>query len=71
VFDYLRSEKIGANVHYIPIHTQPFYERRGFKLGDFPACEHYYGRAISIPLFPALTEEQQLRVVAALEHALL
>jgi UDP-4-amino-4,6-dideoxy-N-acetyl-beta-L-altrosamine transaminase len=71
VFDYLRSENIGANVHYIPIHTQPFYERHGFKLGDFPSSERYYGRAISIPLFPALTEAQQGRVVAALEHALL
>jgi UDP-4-amino-4,6-dideoxy-N-acetyl-beta-L-altrosamine transaminase len=70
VFDYLRSEKIGANVHYIPIHTQPFYEKLGFKMGDFPACERYYSRAISIPLFPALTEAQQQRVVTALEHAL-
>jgi UDP-4-amino-4,6-dideoxy-N-acetyl-beta-L-altrosamine transaminase len=71
VFDHLRSEKIGANVHYIPIHTQPFYERLGFKPGDFPSSERYYSRAISIPLFPALTEEQQQRVVAALQHALL
>jgi UDP-4-amino-4,6-dideoxy-N-acetyl-beta-L-altrosamine transaminase len=70
VFNYLRAEKIGANVHYIPIHTQPFYEKLGFKIGDFPASERYYGRAISIPLFPALTEAQQQRVVAALEHAL-
>lgn len=71
VFNYLRAEKIGANVHYIPIHAQPYYEKLGFKTGDFPASERYYSRAISIPLFPALTEAQQQRVVVALEHALL
>jgi UDP-4-amino-4,6-dideoxy-N-acetyl-beta-L-altrosamine transaminase len=70
VFNHLRAEKIGVNVHYIPIHTQPFYERLGFRLGDFPVSERYYARAISIPLFPALTEEQQQRVVTALKHAL-
>ncbi|MDP9087163.1 MAG: UDP-4-amino-4,6-dideoxy-N-acetyl-beta-L-altrosamine transaminase [Pseudomonadota bacterium] len=70
VFECLRTQKIGANVHYVPIHTQPFYERLGFKMGDFPASERYYNRAISIPLFPALTEAQQIRVVAALQNAL-
>jgi dTDP-4-amino-4,6-dideoxygalactose transaminase len=70
VFDYLRNEKIGANVHYVPIHTQPFYSKLGFKLGDFPASERYYNRAISIPLFPALTEGQQQRVVSVLQNAL-
>jgi UDP-4-amino-4,6-dideoxy-N-acetyl-beta-L-altrosamine transaminase len=70
VFEYLRNAGIGANVHYIPIHTQPFYTRLGFKRGDFPASEHYYSRAISIPLFPALTEEQQDRIVKVLDGAL-
>jgi dTDP-4-amino-4,6-dideoxygalactose transaminase len=55
-----------VNVHYIPIHTQPFYARRGFRREDFPAAVAYYERALSIPLFPALTEEQQDRVAATL-----
>jgi UDP-4-amino-4,6-dideoxy-N-acetyl-beta-L-altrosamine transaminase len=70
VFEHLRSAGIGANVHYIPIHTQPFYARLGFKRGDFPASEHYYSRAISIPLFPALTEGQQDQVARALSGIL-
>ncbi|HEX4240764.1 MAG TPA: UDP-4-amino-4,6-dideoxy-N-acetyl-beta-L-altrosamine transaminase [Steroidobacteraceae bacterium] len=70
VFERLRAQGIGANVHYIPIHTQPFYSRLGFKPGDFPASERYYRRAISIPLFPALTDDQQDEVVRALAEAL-
>lgn len=70
VFDELRNANIGVNVHYMPIHTQPFYGRLGFRSGDFPASERYYSRAISIPLFPALTEAQQRRVVVALQNGL-
>lgn len=70
VFKHLREVGIGANVHYIPIHTQPYYQRLGFRSGDFPASEHYYSRAISIPLFPALTEAQQSFVVRSLIEAL-
>jgi UDP-4-amino-4,6-dideoxy-N-acetyl-beta-L-altrosamine transaminase len=70
VFQALRSAQIGVNVHYIPIHTQPHYAGLGFKPGDFPAAERYYARAISLPLFPALTEAQQQRVVAVLQAAL-
>lgn len=70
VFSRLREAGIGVNVHYIPIHTQPYYERLGFKPGDFPAAEAYYKRAISLPLFPAMTTEQQERVVVALRNAL-
>jgi UDP-4-amino-4,6-dideoxy-N-acetyl-beta-L-altrosamine transaminase len=70
VYRSLRAAGIGVNVHYIPVHTQPFYSRLGFKRGDFPASEHYYSRAISIPLFPALTDEQQEFVVQRLSAAL-
>lgn len=63
VFAGMRAAQIGVNVHYIPIHTQPQYRRLGFARGDFPAAEHYYDRAISIPLFPAMTDDQQARVV--------
>jgi UDP-4-amino-4,6-dideoxy-N-acetyl-beta-L-altrosamine transaminase len=70
VFDALRAADIGVNVHYIPIHTQPHYQRLGFKVGDFPAAEAYYARAISLPLFPAMTQAEQDHVVNTLRHAL-
>lgn len=70
VFKAMRAAGIGVNVHYIPIHTQPHYIGLGFKPGDFPAAENYYRRALSLPLFPALTEEQQDYVVATLSKAL-
>lgn len=63
VFAGMREAGIGVNVHYIPIHTQPQYKRLGFKRGDFAHAERYYDRAISIPLFPAMTDEQQEIVV--------
>lgn len=70
VFNALRAADIGVNVHYIPIHTQPFYQRLGFKAGHCPAAEAYYARAISLPLFPDLRHAEQDRVVAALRQAL-
>jgi UDP-4-amino-4,6-dideoxy-N-acetyl-beta-L-altrosamine transaminase len=70
VFDALRSRGIGANVHYIPIHRQPFYRRLGFRDGDFPAAERYYHRAITIPLFPEMSDEQQSHVADSLRAAL-
>jgi dTDP-4-amino-4,6-dideoxygalactose transaminase len=58
VFDALYSRKIGVNVHYIPVHLQPFYrERYGYRPGDFPSAESYYRRAISIPIYPRMTDE--------------
>jgi len=70
VFARMRDAGIGVNVHYIPIHTQPHYQRLGFKRGDFPASERYYARAISLPLFPALTETQQDFVATTLLQAI-
>lgn len=70
VFERLRAEGIGVNVHYIPVHLQPYYRRLGFKPGDFPNAEAYYAGALSLPLFPDLTEAQQDRVVASLRRAL-
>jgi UDP-4-amino-4,6-dideoxy-N-acetyl-beta-L-altrosamine transaminase len=69
VFRKLREQNIGVNVHYIPIHTQPYYYRLGFQPGDFPCSERYYERAITIPLFPAMTELQQIRIAEALQGA--
>jgi UDP-4-amino-4,6-dideoxy-N-acetyl-beta-L-altrosamine transaminase len=70
VFQSLREAGIGVNVHYIPVHLQPYYKARGFARGDYPASESYYAEAISLPLYPAMTDEQQDQVVAALKSAL-
>ena len=50
VFDALRESGIGVNLHYIPVHTQPYYQQMGFKPGDFPQAEKYYSEAISLPI---------------------
>jgi UDP-4-amino-4,6-dideoxy-N-acetyl-beta-L-altrosamine transaminase len=70
VYDELWNNGIGVNVHYIPIHTQPYYQQLGFKEGDFPNSEAYYNGAISIPLFHAMTVEQQDKVFNVLTRAL-
>lgn len=70
IFDRMRAAGIGVNVHYIPIHTQPYYERLGFRRGRFPVAETYYAGALSLPLFPNLSDEQQDRVVNTLSRAL-
>jgi UDP-4-amino-4,6-dideoxy-N-acetyl-beta-L-altrosamine transaminase len=70
VFDALRAAGIGVNVHYIPVHTQPYYRRLGFEAGMFPEAESYYEDAITLPLFSKMTNEEQDTVVAALENIL-
>ena len=70
IFMELREKGIGVNVHYIPIHTQPYYKKLGFKEGDFPNSENYYSRAISLPLFHAMTLNQQDEVFNALKSVL-
>ncbi len=70
VFDHLSERGIGANVHYIPVHTQPYYRRLGFKCGDFPSAEEYYEGAVTLPMFSSLTDEQQDAVVFALREIL-
>lgn len=70
VFEILREQGIGVNLHYIPVHTQPHYQRMGFNLGDFPEAERYYREAVSLPMFQTLTEQQQDEVVAALHKAI-
>jgi len=70
VFRFLRENGIGANVHYIPVHMQPFYQKLGFKFGDFPIAEGYYQQAISLPLHPSLTDEDQMYIVAKLKESL-
>ncbi|WP_296182522.1 UDP-4-amino-4,6-dideoxy-N-acetyl-beta-L-altrosamine transaminase [Pseudomonas sp. UBA1879] len=70
VFDGLRAAGIGVNVHYIPVHLQPYYRDLGFKPGDFPEAEAYYAQAISLPMYPAMTDEQQDFVVDQLRRLL-
>lgn len=70
VFSRLREAGIGVNVHYWPIHLQPFYQARGFSRGQFPNAETYGARALSIPLYPKLGEQRQDRVISELRDAL-
>lgn len=70
VFESLREQGIGVNLHYIPVHTQPYYQRMGFKQGDYPQAESYYAEAISLPMFQTMTGAQQDRVIEALGKAL-
>jgi dTDP-4-amino-4,6-dideoxygalactose transaminase len=59
-----------VNLHYIPVHTQPYYQALGFKQGDFSESERYYAEAISLPMYPALTSQQQVHVADSLRKAL-
>ena len=70
VFERMRADQILVNVHYSPVHLQPYYRALGFKPGYCPNAERYYERALTLPLYPGLTEEQQDRVVASLAKAL-
>lgn len=70
IFVALRQSGIGVNVHYIPVHTQPFYRQMGFAFGDFPEAEKFYSDAITLPMYPALTEVEQDLVIAMLKRAL-
>lgn len=70
VFEAMRAAGIGVNVHYIPVHLQPWYRNLGFGPGDFPESERYYDEAISIPLYPNLSAADQDEVVRALTVAL-
>lgn len=70
VFEALRAKDIIVNLHYIPVHTQPYYQQMGFKAGQFPEAERYYAEAISIPMYPIMSEAQQDEVVSCLREAL-
>jgi dTDP-4-amino-4,6-dideoxygalactose transaminase len=70
IFETLRENKIGVNVHYIPIHLQPFYKQFGFKEGDYPEAELYYKEAISLPIYPDLKDKEITKVIDNLRLAL-
>lgn len=71
VFEELREAGIGVNLHYIPVHMQPYYQKMGFNKGDFPQAERYYAEAISLPMFSTLTKIQQDEVAQVLKKVLL
>jgi UDP-4-amino-4,6-dideoxy-N-acetyl-beta-L-altrosamine transaminase len=66
VYSALRETGIGVNVHYIPVHLQPYYRDLGFAPGDFPKAEAYYARAITLPLYPAMTDADVETVVESI-----
>jgi perosamine synthetase len=71
IFDALRAENIGVNVHYLPVHLHPFYKNQfSYKAGDFPKAEEYYTRAITLPIFPAMTDEDVNDVIEALRKVI-
>jgi len=70
VFESLCAEGIGVNLHYIPVYHQPYYEGLGFTVGYCPEAEQYYVEAISLPMYPGLTESQQDQVVAAIQETI-
>lgn len=70
IFEEMRAQGFALNLHYIPVHTQPYYKALGFRQGDFPASERYYEEALTLPLYVGLTDEEQEKAVEALEKVL-
>jgi len=63
LYEFLRTKNVLAQVHYVPVHRMPYYEKLGWQAGDFPAAEAYYARCLSLPLYPTLTDEEQVYVI--------
>lgn len=70
IFEEMKKHGVTLNLHYIPVHLQPYYQALGFRQGDFPASERYYEEAFTLPLYYELTDEQQDQVVKALREVL-
>ena len=68
LYNHLRSENIFCQVHYIPVHTLPYYQSLGFKQGDFPNAEKYYSRCLSLPIYPTLSDREQSYVIETIIH---
>jgi dTDP-4-amino-4,6-dideoxygalactose transaminase len=63
LYNHLKNNNIFTQVHYIPVHLQPYYRQFGWKKGDFPVAENYYEHCLSLPMFPELTEIEQNFVI--------
>lgn len=70
LYDGLRKQGVAVNLHYIPVHRQPYYEKLGFKSGDFPEAEKFHREVISLPIYPKLTKDQHSQVLASLRDLL-
>lgn len=70
IYEYMKENGVVCNCHYIPIHLQPFYQRKGFKLGDFPNAEKYYASSFSLPIYPDLNEVEVKWVIDSLLQCL-
>ncbi len=71
IFEALRAENIGVNVHYMPVHLHPFYRNRfGYNKGDYPKTERYYNRAITLPIFPKMTNDDVTDVIEAVKKVI-
>jgi dTDP-4-amino-4,6-dideoxygalactose transaminase len=70
LFTAMLDRGIGVNVHYIPVHLQPVYRRLGFSPGQYPQAEQYYREAMTLPLYPGMTDAQHEKVAAALSSVL-
>lgn len=68
LYDYLRTQHIFTQVHYIPVHTMPYYKQFGWKEGDFEVAEKYYSGCLSLPMFPGLTDEEQGYVIRCIRE---
>ena len=68
LYDYLRIQQIFCQVHYIPVHTFPYYQKLGCKKGDFPIAEKYYDECLSLPMYPTLTEDEQQYVINSINE---
>ncbi|MBT8008190.1 MAG: UDP-4-amino-4,6-dideoxy-N-acetyl-beta-L-altrosamine transaminase, partial [Gammaproteobacteria bacterium] len=70
VVEWMRGEGVMTQVHYIPLHTQPYYRQFGFQEGDFPEAEKYYRKCLTLPIYVELTKKEQDKIVALLGQAL-
>ena len=70
IFEELRENGILVNLHYIPVHTQPYYQKLGFRVGDYPEAEAYYREAISLPMYPNLSDDEQGYVIRTLQKVM-
>ncbi len=71
IFTSLRGKGIGVNIHYIPVHLHPYYQKLGFRIGDFPMSEAFYSEALTIPLFPTMTTSDQNYIIQCMREELL
>ena len=70
LYNHLKSNGVLCNVHYIPVHLQPYYRQLGFNTGDFPSAESYYSEALTLPIYPGLTANEQEKIITLIKESL-